>query len=52
MKKILEESSTEGLSADCVRRKIKIMKTLYSQEVNKSIKSKKSGAGTNDLYKP
>jgi hypothetical protein len=31
---------------------MKIMKTVYKQEVNKIIKCKKSGAGTNDLYKP
>jgi hypothetical protein len=52
MKKLLEKLSTEELTADCVRRKMKMMKTAYSQEVNKIMMSKKSGAGTNDLYKP
>jgi hypothetical protein len=33
-------------------KKIKIIKTVYSQELNKTMKSKKSGAGTNDLHKP
>jgi hypothetical protein len=50
--KLLEEIDTERLTADCVRRKIKIIKTMYSQELNKIMKSKKRGAGTNDLYKP
>jgi hypothetical protein len=44
MKKILGEVSTERLTADCVRRKIKMNKTVYSQEVNKIMRSKKSGA--------
>jgi hypothetical protein len=29
-----------------------MIKTVYSQELNKVLKSKKSGAGTNGLYKP
>jgi hypothetical protein len=48
----LKKSTLKGLTADCVRRKIKIIKTVYSQELNKIMKSKKSGAGTIDLYKP
>jgi hypothetical protein len=32
MNKLLEEINTEGLTADCVQRKNKIMKTVYSQE--------------------
>jgi hypothetical protein len=48
----LKKSALKGLTADCVRRKIKIIKTVYSQELNKIMKSKKSGAGTNDFYKP
>jgi hypothetical protein len=35
MKKLLEEHNVEELTADCVGRKIKTMKTVYSQEVNK-----------------
>jgi hypothetical protein len=38
MKKLLEEINTEGLTADCVRRKIKMIKTVYSQELNKIMK--------------
>jgi hypothetical protein len=52
MKKLLQELSIEELNADCVGRKIKVLKILYRQKVNKIMKSKKSGAGTNDLYKP
>jgi hypothetical protein len=35
MKKLLEEINTEGLTADCVQRKINMFKTVYSQEPNK-----------------
>jgi DNA-binding ferritin-like protein len=51
--KLLEEINTERLIADCVRRKMKTIKTVYSQELKNITKSKKkSGAGTNDLCKP
>jgi hypothetical protein len=52
MKNYLRKSTLKGLTADCVRRKIKLIKTVYSQELNKIMKSKESGAGPNDLYKP
>jgi hypothetical protein len=52
MKKLLEEISIEGLNADCVRKKLKMIKTVYSEELNKIMKSKNSGAVTTDLYKP
>jgi hypothetical protein len=52
MKNYLGKSALKRLTADCVRRKIKIIKTVYSQELKKIMKSKQSGAGTNDLYKP
>jgi hypothetical protein len=48
----LRKSTLKGLTADCVRRKIKIIKTVYSQELNKIKKSKKSCAETKHLYKP
>jgi hypothetical protein len=48
----LRKSTLKGLTAYCVRGKIKMMKTVYSQEVNTTVNSKKSGAGTNDLHKP
>jgi hypothetical protein len=51
MKNYLRKSTLKGLTADCVRRKIKTIKTAYSQELNKIVKSKRSGAGINDLYK-
>jgi hypothetical protein len=50
MKNYLRKLTLKGLTADCVRRNIKQIKTVYSQELNKIMKSKKSGAGTNDLY--
>jgi hypothetical protein len=40
MKKLLAEIKIEGLTADRVRRKIKTMKTVYSQELNKMMKSR------------
>jgi hypothetical protein len=49
MKNYFRKSTLKGLIADCVRRKITITKTVYSQELNKIMKSKKSGVGTNDL---
>jgi hypothetical protein len=52
MKNYLRKSTLKGLTVDCVRRKIKIIKTVFSQDLNKIMKSKKSGVGTNDLYKP
>jgi hypothetical protein len=52
MKNYLRKSTPKGLTADCVRRKIKIIKTVYSQKLNKIMKSKRCGAVTNDLYKP
>jgi hypothetical protein len=49
MKNYLGKSALKGLTADCVRRKIKIMKAVYSQELNKIMKSEKSVAGTNGV---
>jgi hypothetical protein len=51
MKNYLRKSTLKGLTADCVRRKISIIKTVYNRELNKNMKSKKSGAGINDFYK-
>jgi hypothetical protein len=47
MKNYLRKSTLKGLTADCVRRNIKIMKTVYRQELNK-IKDK--WCRTDDLY--
>jgi hypothetical protein len=52
MKNYLRKLTLKGLTADYVRSKIKIIKTVCRQELNKVMKSKKSGVGTNDLYKP
>jgi hypothetical protein len=51
-KNYLRKLTLKGLTADCVRRKIKIIKPVYSQELNKIMKSKKCGTGINDLCKP
>jgi hypothetical protein len=37
-KNYLRKSTLKGLTAGCVRRKIKIIKTMYSQEPNKIMK--------------
>jgi hypothetical protein len=50
-KKLLEELNIERLAADSDPRKIKMIKALYSQELNKIMKSKKSAAGFKD-FKP
>jgi hypothetical protein len=47
--KVAWEVNTGGLTAHCVQRKIKVMKTLYGQELNKIINSKRSNASTCDL---
>jgi hypothetical protein len=51
MENYLKKSTLKGLTADCVRRNIKMIKTVCSQELNKIMLSTKSVAGTNDLYK-
>jgi hypothetical protein len=52
MKKLFQELSTEELTADCVERRVKMVKTVYSQEVNKIMKCRKSEVGTSYLYRP
>jgi hypothetical protein len=51
MRKLFEESKTEDLTAVCVKRRIKTMKTVHSQKVNKILMSHESGAGTDALRK-
>jgi hypothetical protein len=48
-KNLPEELSIEDLNVNFIGRKIKVMKIVYSQEVNKIMKSMESGAGTNGL---
>lgn len=50
--KELNESGFENTDINILKAKIKTIKTVYRQEVNKILKSKKSGSGTDDLYKP
>lgn len=47
----LRENNIE-ITEDELKKKIKTIKTVYQQELNKITKSAKSGAGTDDLYKP
>lgn len=49
--KELNESVFENTDINILKAKIKTIKTVYRQEVNKILKSKKSGSGTDDLYK-
>lgn len=37
---------------DELKTKIKNIRTTYNREVSKIVASKKSGAGTDDIYKP
>lgn len=41
-----------NLTQNDLKIKIKNVRTTYSRELSKLLKSKKSGAGTNDIYKP
>jgi hypothetical protein len=50
MNKLFDELNSELLAADCVWRNIKMVKTPYSEEENKIMKSNMSGTGTNYLY--
>ena len=54
MVKLVAELNNEGFNVDAeeVRRRIKSIKTTYSEELRKIDKSKKSGAGIDDVYEP
>jgi hypothetical protein len=52
MKKLLEETSTEGLTACCVGRKFKMVKIVHSKELNKIMVWENNGARMDDLYMP
>lgn len=41
-----------GLSVNDIKTKIKTIRTNYKSELNKILKSEKSGAGLNDVYVP
>lgn len=53
-KKLIKEMNEKGLTSDIddVRKKLKTIKTVYSQELRKIEQSKKSGMSTDDIYKP
>ena len=49
---MIEDLAIEGLSIDMLKAKIKALRTNYKKEYNKIMRSEKSGAGIDDLYKP
>ena len=46
------EETISHLSIESLKSKINTLRTQYRREVNAFEQSKKSGAGTNDIYKP
>ncbi|KAK4882285.1 hypothetical protein RN001_005604 [Aquatica leii] len=52
LKELLEMEGFVNHDLVTLKTKLKTIKTVYRQEVNKILKSKKSGSGTDDLYKP
>ena len=46
------QSNVDFDDAETLRKKLKSFKDVYRSERNKVIKSMKSGAGTDDIYKP
>ena len=55
MNMLAEALTKEGLQVsniEFLRKKIKVIKNVYRQELVKIEKSKKSGAGLNDIYQP
>ncbi|XP_077119037.1 uncharacterized protein LOC143775084 [Ranitomeya variabilis] len=47
-----EHKPTESVDETIVRKKIQALRTVYKKELNKVEKSKKSGAGADDVYVP
>ncbi|XP_069604914.1 uncharacterized protein [Ranitomeya imitator] len=47
-----EHHPTESVDETIVRKKIQALRTVYKKELNKVKKSKKSGAGADDVYVP
>ncbi|KAJ8913067.1 hypothetical protein NQ315_006568 [Exocentrus adspersus] len=50
--KIRSGMEIESLTINDIKNKIKSIRTTYKVELNKILKANKSGAGTDDLYKP
>jgi hypothetical protein len=48
----LQRCNLEGVELEAVKRKIKLIRTTYLQELNKIKKSKSSGASAEQVYKP
>jgi len=49
---IINSLQKPNLTPNNLKIKIKNIRTTYNRELSKLLKSKKSGAGTNDIYKP
>lgn len=49
---IIYSLQKRNLTPNDLKIKIKNIRTTYNRELSKLLKSKKSGAGTNDIYKP
>ncbi|KAI4468047.1 hypothetical protein MML48_2g00001562 [Holotrichia oblita] len=52
LKELIAIEGFGDVNLDVLKTKLKTIKTVYRQELNKCIKSKKSGSGTDDVYKP
>ena len=49
---ILEELAIDGMSVDELKNKIHSIRNTYTNELRKMEKSKKSGSGSDEIYKP
>lgn len=49
---ILQHIDKSNLTENDLKVKIKNMRTIYNRELTKLLRSKKSGCGTEDIYKP
>lgn len=49
---IIHSLQKPNLTPNDLKIKIKNIRTIYNRELSKLLKSKKSGAGANDIYKP
>lgn len=52
LEKLNEKQLTVGMDVKQLKTKIKSIKDVYRQEINKIEKSKKSGCGTEEVYTP
>lgn len=52
IEKIIKEMDSEGLTVVIIKDKIKSIRTIYRRELNKILKSRKSGSGATDISEP